>query len=153
MIEFDREANMMTILYQGEHNCRPKPNRKKKLDEIKNITKNDTSVHTPAEARRQVINNLLAKGKVAEAVRVSRKMDDTSLLEKMRYMSKEANTCKGIEDEVEAFKNLRTLRMDANKVDNYLIYKMNCGAINTGDTYIFKTSRYALEVAAKMDVN
>ena len=115
--------------------------------------KNDTSVHTPAEARRQVIKNLLAKGKVAEAVRVSRKMDDTSLLEKMRYMSKEANTCKGIEDEVEAFKNLRTLRMDANKVDNYLIYKMNCGAINTGDTYIFKTSRYALEVEAKMDVN
>ena len=153
VIEFDREANMMTILYQGEHNCRPKPNRKKKLDEIKNIMKNDTSVHTPAEARRQVIKNLLAKGKVAEAVRVSRKMDDTSLLEKMRYMSKEANTCKGIEDEVEAFKNLRTLRMDANKVDNYLIYKMNCGAINTGDTYIFKTSRYALEVAAKMDVN
>ena len=100
-----------------------------------------------------MIKNLLAKGKVAEAVRVSRKMDDTSLLEKMRYMSKEANTCKGIEDEVEAFKNLRTLRMDANKVDNYLIYKMNCGAINTGDTYIFKTSRYALEVAAKMDVN
>ena len=100
-----------------------------------------------------MIKNLLAKGKVAEAVRVSRKMDDTSLLEKMRYMSKEVNTCKGIEDEVEAFKNLRTLRMDANKVDNYLIYKMNCGAINTSDTYIFKTSRYALEVAAKMDVN
>ena len=63
-------------------------------------------MRTPADARRQVIKNLLAKGKVAEAVRVSRQMDDTSLLEKMRYMSKEANTCKGIEDEIEAFKNL-----------------------------------------------
>ena len=71
MIEFDREANMMTILYQGEHNCRPKPNRKKKLDKIKNLMKNDTSVHTPAEAQQQVIKNLLTKGKVAEAVRVS----------------------------------------------------------------------------------
>ena len=30
---------------------------------------------------------------------------------------------------------------------------MNCGAINTGDTYIFKTCRYALENAAKMDEN
>ena len=153
IIEFDREANMMTVIYEGKHNCRPKPNRRKKLDEIRNITKNDSSVRTPADARRQVIKNLLAKGKVAEAVRVSRQMDDTSLLEKMRYMSKEANTCKGIEDEIEAFKNLRTLRLDANKVDNYLIYKMNCGAINTGDTYIFKTCRYALEVAAKMDIN
>ena len=71
------------------------------MDEIKNIMKNDTSVHTPAEARRQVIKNLLTKGKVAEAVRVSRKMDDTSLLEKMRYMSKEVNTCKGIEDDIQ----------------------------------------------------
>ena len=53
-----------------------------------------------------MIKNLLAKGKVAEAVRVSRQMDDMSLLEKMRYMSKEANTCKGIEDEIETFKNL-----------------------------------------------
>ena len=153
IIEYDREANMMTVIYDGEHNCRPKPNRRKKFDEIRNITKNDSSVRTPADARRQVIKNLLAKGRLAEAVRVSRQMDDTSLLEKMRYMSKEANTCKGIEDEVEAFKNLRTLRLDANKVDNYLIYKMNCGAINTGDTYIFKTCRYALEVAAKMDEN
>ena len=31
IIEFDREAK---IIYQGEHNCRPKPNRRKKLDEI-----------------------------------------------------------------------------------------------------------------------
>ena len=63
-----------------------------------------------AEARRQVIKSLLAKGKVSEAVRGSRKMDDTSLLEKMRYMSKEANTCKGTEDDIEAFRNLKTLK-------------------------------------------
>ena len=88
VIEYDHETSMMTILYQGEHNCRPKPNRRKKFDEIRDLTKNDTSIQTPAEARRQVIKSLLAKGKVSEAVRVSRKMDDTSLLEKMRYMSR-----------------------------------------------------------------
>ena len=72
-------------------------------------------------------------------------MDDTSLLEKMRYMSKDADTCKGQEDDIEAFRNLKTLKEDADKVDTNLIYAMNCGAINSGPTYVFKTSRYALE--------
>ena len=142
---------MMRILYKGEHNCRPKPNRRKKFDEIRDITKNDTSIRTQADARRQVIKSLLAKGKVAEAVCVSRKMDDKSLLEKMRYMSKEANTCKGTEDDIEAFRNLKTLKQDADKVDTNLIYAMNCSEINSEETYVFKTSRYLLELAAKMD--
>ena len=152
VIEYDHETSMMTFLYQGEHNCRPKPNRRKKFDEIRDITKNDTSIRTPADARRQVIKSLLAKGKVSEAVRVSRKMDDTSLLEKMRYMSKEANTCKGTEDDIEAFRNLKTLKQDTDKVDTNLIYAMNCSEINSGETYVFKTSSYLLELATKMDV-
>ena len=49
------------------------------------------------------------------------------------------------------FRNLKTLKEDADKVDTNLIYAMNCGAINSGPTYVFKTSRYALETAVKMD--
>ena len=122
VIEYDHETSMMTILYQGEHNCRRKPNRRKKFDEIRDLRKNDTSIQTLADARRQVIKSLLAKGKVSEAVHVSHKMDDTSLLEKMRYMSKEANTSKGTEDDIEAFRNLKTLKQDVDKVDTNLIY-------------------------------
>ena len=70
VIEYDRETSIMTILYQGEHNCRLKPNRRKKFDEIRDLTKNDTSIQTLADARRQVIKSLLAKGKVSEAVRI-----------------------------------------------------------------------------------
>ena len=43
------------------------------------------------------------------------------------------------------------LKEDADKVDTNLNYAMNCGAINSGPTYVFKTSRYALETAVKMD--
>ena len=78
-------------------------------------------------------------------------MDDTSLLEKMRYMSKEANTYKGTEDDIEVFQNLKTLKQDVDKVDTNLIYAMNCGEINSEETYVFKTSHYLLELAAKMD--
>ena len=52
----------------------------------------------------------------------------------MRYMSKEVNMCKGTEDDIEAFRNLKTLKQDADKVDTNLIYAMNCGEINSGET-------------------
>ena len=100
-------------------------------------------MRTPADARRQVIKKLLAQGKISEAVAVTRKMDDTSLLEKMWYMSKDADTYKGREDDTEAFRNLKMLKEDADKVDTNLIYAMNCGAINSGPTHVFKTSWYA----------
>ena len=89
--------------------------------------------------------------KISEAIAVTQKMDDTSLLEKMRYMSKDADTCKGQEDDIEAFRNLKTLKEDADKIDTNLIYAMNCGVINSGPTYVFKTSWYTLETAVKMD--
>ena len=95
--------------------------------------------------------NCLLKEKISEAIAVTRKMDNTSLLKKMCYISKDADTCKGQEDDIEAFQNLKTLKEDADKVDTNLIYVMNCGAINSGPTYVFKTSQYALETAVKMD--
>ena len=151
LVEYDCDTKMMTVIYEGEHNCRPKPNLKKKFDILKDITKDTTCVRTPADVRWQVIKKWLAQGKISEAVAVTRKMDDTSLLEKMRYMSKDADTCKGQEDDIEAFRNLKTLKEDADKVDTNLIYAMNCGAINSGPTYVFKTSWYTLETAVKMD--
>ena len=35
-------------------------------------------------------------------------------------------------------------------MDTNLIYPMNCSEINSGETYVFKTSRYSLELATKM---
>ena len=144
LVEYDRDTKVMTVIYEGEHNCRPKPNLKKKFDISKDITKDTTCVKTPADARRQVIKKLLSQGKISEAISVTCKMDDTSLLEKMRYMSKDADTCKGQEDDIKAFRNLKMLKEDADKVDTNLIYAMNCGTINSGPTYVFKTSCYAL---------
>ena len=94
---------------------------------------------------------LLAQGKIRDVISVTQKMDDTSLLEKMRYMRKDTDMCKGVEDDIEAFRNLKMLKEDVDKVDTNLIYAMNCGAINSNPTYVFKMSRYALETASKMD--
>ena len=88
---------------------------------------------------------------VAKKISVTCKMDDTSLLEKICYRSKDADTCKGMEDDIKAFRYLKMLKEDADKVDTNLIYAMKCGPTNSGPTYVFKTSWYALETASKME--
>ena len=142
----------MTIIYEGKHNCIPKPDLKKKENFLRNIIQ-DKSARTPEEAHRIIIKDLLAKGKLKQAVEMTREMDDTALLEKMRYASKDIKLKMGPEDEIEAFHNLAKIKEEADTIDTNLIYVLNCGAINAGPTYVFKTSRYALETAVKMDIN
>ena len=144
---------LMTIIYEGKHNCIPKPNLKKKENFLRNIIQKDKSARTPKEARHIIIKDLLAKGKLKQAVEMTREMDDTALLEKMGYASKDIKLTMGPEDEIEAFCNLAKIKEEADTIDTNLIYALNCGAIKAGPTYVFKTSRYVLETAVKMDIN
>ena len=143
----------MIIIYEGKHNCIPKPNLKKKENFLRNIIQKDKSAHTPKEAHHIIIKDLLVKGKLKQAVEMTREMDDTALLEKMHYASKDIKLTTGPEDEIEAFCNLAKIKEEADTIDTNLIYALNCGAINSGPTYVFKMSRYALETAVKMDIN
>ena len=129
------------------------PTWKKKENFLRNIIQKDKSACTPKEACRIIIKDLLAKGKLKQAVEMTREMDDTALLEKMRYASKDIKLTTGPEDEIEAFRNLAKIKEEADTIDTNLIYALNCGAINAVPTYVFKTSRYALETAVKMDIN
>ena len=100
----------MTIIYEGKHNCTSKPNLKKKENFLRNIIQKDKSARTPKEARRIIIKDLLAKGKLKQAVEMTREMDDTALLEKMCYASKDIKLTTGPEDEIEAFRNLAKIK-------------------------------------------
>ena len=107
----------MTIIYEGKHNCTPKPNLKKKENFLRNIIQKDKSARTPEEACRIIIKDLLAKGKLKQAVEMTREMDDTALLEKMRYASKDIKLTTGPEDEIEAFRNLAKIKEEADTID------------------------------------
>ena len=101
---------LMTIIYEGKHNCTPKPNLKKKENFLRNIIQKDKSTRTPKEARHIIIKDLLVKEKLKQAVEMTREMDDTALLEKMRYASKDIKLTMGPEDEIEAFRNLAKIK-------------------------------------------
>ena len=78
-------------------------------------------------------------------------MDDVSLYEKMCYMTKDIDTWKGMEDDIDPFRNLKMVKQDADKVNINLIHPMNCGSINSGPSYVFKTSQKELKTAWKID--
>ena len=51
------------------------------------------------------------------------------------------------------FKNVGKLKTGADEHDPYYIFKLNCRSINGEQSYIFKSSKLAAEIALKMDSN
>ena len=82
-------------------------------------------------------------------------MDDPTLVEKMRYMAKSKGIDYGdSQDNIEAFKNVANLKKATDLRDTNLIFEVNCRKLGGNDpSNVFKTSKYALETAVKMDEN
>ena len=55
------------------------------------------------------------------------------------------------EDEVDSFKNIKSLKDTADKNDIFHIAKMNCREDSGTPSYVFKTSRKSMEIALKME--
>ena len=156
MTEFDPEMNKLVVWYQGKHNCKPKPDIKKKEEFLKSLPVNDERIQkTHQQVQMDLLKVLIAEGNINKAVGLTRQMDDASLTEKLRYMAKKTS---GIdtgqcEDNIEAFKNVYELKKATDMQDTNLIFAVNCKELsNNGEpSYVFKTSKYCLETAYKMD--
>ena len=147
MTEFDPETKKLVIWYEGKHNCKPKPDIKKKEAFLKSLPVNDERIQkTHQQVQMDVLKVLIAEGNINKAVGLTRQMDDASLTEKLRYMAKKTS---GIdtgqcEDNIEAFKNVYELKKATDIQDTNLIFAVNCKELsNKGDSsYVFKTSKY-----------
>ena len=154
MTEFDPETNKLVIWYEGKHNCKPKPDIKKKEQFLKTLPVNDERIQkTHQQVQMDLLKVLISEGNINKAVGLTRQMDDASLIEKMRYMAKKKS---GIdtghrEDNIEAFRNVLELKKATDVRDTNLIYALNCKELSQGPSYVFKTSTYALQTAVKMD--
>ena len=94
----------------------------------------------------------MLEGKINEAVKVTRQMDDPTLIEKMRYMAKWKGVDTGKpEDEMEAFWCITNLRKASDEIDKNLIYAVNCRQLTGEPSYVFKTHKHALDLAVQMD--
>ena len=147
MTEFDPETNKLVIWYKGKHNCKPKPDIKKKEQFLKTLPVNDEHIQkTHQQVQMDLLKVLISEGNINKAVGLTRQMDDASLIEKMRYMAKKKS---GIdtghhEDNIEAFQNVLELKKATDVRDTNLIYALNCKELSQGPSYVFKTSTYTL---------
>ena len=154
MTEFDPETNNLVIWYEGKHNCKPKPDIKKKEQFLKTLPVNDERIQkTHQQVQMDLLKVLISEGNINKAVGLTHQMDDASLIEKMWYMAKKKS---GIdtghrEDNIEAFRNVLELKKAMDVWDTNLIYSLNCKELSQGPSYVFKTSTYALQNAVKMD--
>ena len=149
--EYDYETGMLTVWYEGKHNCIVKPDLETKENFLQNLPLDETLRATPRELKIDLIKMYLAEDNINKAVEISRLMDDNTIIEKMQYMTAVPLPTPLNEDIFEAFKNISTLKKTTDKKDKYLIYAMNCKEINGGESYVFKTSAHHLRTAYKMD--
>lgn len=154
VVQYNRDTSILTVMYSGDHICIPKPNLKTKVNYIKHVALNldPLTSRPPTRLLKEYINSMIAKGQLTKAIQILQKIDDKTLLERMRYVLKDdVLSCTTPEDEALAFSNLRELKKQTDKVDNFLIYDMKCEDVHGGRSYAFKSCRQSLEIALKMD--
>ena len=153
IIEYDEEKKLLSVWYQGKHNCHIKPDVKNKTNFLKSLPVNtDRLQKTPRELKMDLFKILMLEGKINEAVKVTRQMDDPTLIEKMRYMAKSKGLDTGKpEDEMEAFRCITNLRKASDEIDTNLIFAVNCKQLTGEPSYVFKTHKHALDLAVQMD--
>ena len=106
---------------------------------------------TPRELKYDLIGYYLNEGDVDKAYEVAQKMDDDSIIEKLRHISKSGGRNDSKERQIESFHHIKELKETTDKQDHFNIYKLSCRDINGEPSFVFKTSSKALELAVKMD--
>ena len=93
------------------------------------------------------------QGNIVKAKEVAMAMNDTTCLEKMRYVTPGVKTTNHPEDIAVVFSLISDIKEEFDEYDKYLIYRIHCGKTSGGESYNFKTSKHHLETALKMDIN
>ena len=150
-LEYDKDTGCLTYMHQGTHCCTLKPDTYRKINYIRDLPINADLRGTNTEVKYDLIMYYLANDQIAKAFEVCTLLDDDSLLEKIRYSQKRPNMGPKPKNDVQAFTNIGKLRQQTEKIDEYLIYSVNCREMSGKPSHCFKTSKHGLELAMRMD--
>ena len=116
----------MTVIHQGRHRCQLKPDRKSQMEYAQEETLNRDLRKSPRELKIDLLGYYLAQGDIEKVEEVAEKMDDYRVIEKLRCIGKDGGQRLAREDEVDSFKNIKSLKDTTDKNDIFHIVKMNC---------------------------
>ena len=152
--DYNLDTKEITVFYEGEHNCTPKPDIKSKINFFENLPLRSSLRLTHTELRNDCMRYFVSKGEYDKAMEVALNLNDPHLIERMRYITPGSrNISNYAEDIAVVFGMIGEIKAALDKWDKYYIWAYNCGKTNGGDTYVFKTSQHHLETALKMDAS
>ena len=151
VVEYDKDMKQLTVWYEGKHICTPKPDTKSMKNYFDTLPFKSSLRLTHTELKKDCMQFFLSTGQIDKAMEVACMLKDPHLIEKMHFLQLGGNISNYVEDIAVAFSCIGDIKKELEKYDKYFIWKYNCGKMNGGDTFIFKTSKHHLETALKMD--
>ena len=150
-VEYEESSGYITIYHTGTHKCHIKPHKSNQLKFTCRELLNRDLHKTPRELKYDLIGYYLNEGDIDKAYEVAQKMDDESIIEKLRHLGKSGGRNDSKERQIDSFHHIKELKETTDKRDRFNIYKINCRDINGEPSFVFKTSSKALEIGVKMD--
>ena len=151
--EYDPIKKELSVVYEGEHICTPKPDLITKRNFFEQLPVRRNLRLAPQEVRNDAMRYYFATGQWEKGFEVALHMKNPELIEKLRFVIPGDRLVNFPDDEAILFSNISDIKEEADKWDKFLIYKINCSKTNGGTSFVFKTSKHHLETAVKMDAS
>ena len=147
--EFDDSSITVTVFHDGKHECIARRITSTKTDETKlrDIFKTNSKT-TPLQAGRGIIIDALDDPNLTadELFEIVDSAIDTSHIKYVKQKTRAESRPFG-----HSYEAVGQYRAKMQRLDKFLVYKINSKALNGDTSYVFKTSKRQLDIAISMD--
>ena len=152
VIEFNKDTNYLTYWHQGFHICTLKPNVKFRRCSIDCMPLLLTAASTPQKYMKDCMLHYINEDDYDTAFEVPKALSEQDVIAQIKKKRKYPNCLIHKQDEIDSFINVNQIQESLLKSDKdrFLVYKWECKAMGHKVSYVFKTSKISLCVAAMM---
>jgi hypothetical protein len=146
LVEFDHTTGVAMVYHLGVHQCTMKPDKTSRRDQIEEEMSKRTRRIGPKDMQREMTRRHLDDWDIESADKAANTWSDYRFVENIQ----EARKVKTHVD-MNSFDAVCNVKRNADKVDPYWMYRVNCGAADNTSDYIFKSSTKMAELGIAMD--
>ena len=144
--EFDDSHKVVTIYHYGNHSCSVKPSKSKELQKKVMQQFKENSKLLPCQVASQNIIAAINEENWEQLDSIGMQLGD---LQHTKNLKKKA--MKELHPGGHSFEAVAIFKQTTDKRDKYLIYEINDRRLNGEQSYVFKTSKFKLELANSMN--
>ena len=153
-IKFDKIKGEAIVEHEGVHNCNVKPNKRKKQRIIDKQIMPISGFNTPHKTKKAMMHEKMDKKEYKDVLEIAETLSNDDLKARISRLRRDSSRPLSARDECEVYSHIQRLKKEFQEQfdDPNLIYKECCAHETVGEkgSYIFKTSKTSLEMAAKM---